>query len=352
MDMKYKTGMYIFLMILLIMVSRIEGSRHSASAETTRPVKAASQLRGAPFSDPAKVFSMTDKWVKQPIKYEQWAEGADLAVALDQQLYPAILPLIKKYEKVNNLKIAVVEGTCGTVAGAAMRKSTDITGMCCPPGLNDRLPGLKYHTLGIASVALLVNKDNPVDNISIDEARKVFMGKILSWSEIKGPTFMKGAGIPLKPVIRLHCKSRPGHWCLLLANEDLFGHRLIEVGTIMDMLAMVASLKGAIGYETLWHVTNLKYAGKIKPLKIDGIDPADNDKLAAGLYTIYRTFSITTWQQPDISNPNAQKLVQYILQNLKAIDKSYSIVTVDHLKMTGWKFHEDELVGEPSPNYN
>ncbi|KJU87035.1 phosphate ABC transporter substrate-binding protein [Candidatus Magnetobacterium bavaricum] len=335
--MSYKVGIYIVLMMLFIT---------TASAEMKQPAKAKDPLRGAPFSDPTKIFSMPEEWVKQPIKYEQWGEGADLAVALDQQLYPAILPLIRQYEKQNKLKIAVVEGTCGTVAGAAMRKTADITGMCCAPGANDRLPNLKYHTLGISSVALLVNKDNPVDNISIDEVRKVFMGKFRKWSDIKGASGVK-ADMPVKPVVRLHCKTRPGHWCLILANEDLFGHRLVEVGTIADMLATVASLKGAVGYETLWHMENLKYGDKIKTLKIDGVDPADNDRLAAGQYTIYRTFSITTWDQPGIAKPLANKLLQYMLQNLNAIDKSYYLVPVDQLKKHGWKFHENEVVGEP-----
>ncbi|KJU83372.1 phosphate ABC transporter substrate-binding protein [Candidatus Magnetobacterium bavaricum] len=344
--MSYKVGIYIFLMMLFIT---------AASAEMKQPVKAKNPLRGEAFSDPKKIFSMPEEWVKQPVKYEQWAEGADLAVALDQQLYPAILPLIRQYEKQSKLKIAVVEGTCGTVAGAAMRKNADITGMCCAPGYNDRLPNLKYHTLGISSVALLVNKDNPVDNISLDDARKAFMGKIRKWSDlatVRSESDRRGAGgvkddMALKPVVRLHCKTRPGHWCLLLANEDLFGHRLTEVGTIADMLATVASLKGSVGYETIWHMENLKYKDKVKTLKIDGVDPADNDKLAAGQYTIYRTFSITTWDQPDIAKPQANKLVQYILQNLSVIDKSYYLVPVDQLKKNGWKFHENELVGEP-----
>ncbi|MBF0538961.1 MAG: hypothetical protein HQL03_12005 [Nitrospirae bacterium] len=340
--MRYKIGIYALLVMLFIT---------AASAEIKQPAKARDPLRGTPFSDPARIFQMPAEWVKQPIKYEAWAEGADLALALDQQLYPAILPLIRQYEKQNKLKIAVVEGTCGTVAGAAMRKSADITGMCCPPGTNDRLPGLKYHTLGISSVALLVNKDNPVDNISLDDVRKAFMGKLHKWSDLA--TVQKGAGaikydMPLKPVVRLHCKTRPGHWCLLLANEDLFGHRLVEVGTIADMLATVASLKGAVGYETLWFMDNLKYSDRVKPLKINGVDPADNEKLAAGMYTIYRTFNLTTWEQAGVSKPHAGKLVQYILQNLNAIDKVYALVTVDQLKKHGWKFKENELVGEPS----
>ncbi|MBF0567092.1 MAG: substrate-binding domain-containing protein, partial [Nitrospirae bacterium] len=177
-------------------------------------------LRGQPFSDSSKVFHMGGEWVKQPVRYESWAEGAELAVVLDQQLYPAILPLIQEFGRKYGIKIAAIEGTCGTAAGAALRKTADVTGMCCAPGETDRLPGLKYHTVGISSVAVIVRKDNPVNEISLDDARKMFMGKITNWAKVK-TTGSPAPEVQVKPVVRLHCKSRPGHWCLLLANADL-----------------------------------------------------------------------------------------------------------------------------------
>jgi signal transduction histidine kinase len=63
------------------------------------------------------------------------------------------------------------------------RKAADIGAFCCAPGITDRLPGLRFHTLGIAAVVLLVHPDNPVDNISIGQAREIFMGETIRWSE-------------------------------------------------------------------------------------------------------------------------------------------------------------------------
>ncbi|MBF0565659.1 MAG: substrate-binding domain-containing protein [Nitrospirae bacterium] len=303
-------------------------------------------LRGRPFSDPSKVFHMSDEWVKQPVKYESWAEGAELAVVLDQQLYPAILPLIQEFGHKYGIKIAAIEGTCGTAAGAALRKTADITGMCCAPGETDRLPGLKYHTVGIASVAIIVRKDNPANGISLDDARKMFMGKLTNWAKVKTTGF-PSPDVQVKPVVRLHCKSRPGHWCLLLANADLFSTRVIEVSTIEDMLEQVSVIKGSVGYETMWMVGRFRSAGRLKALKIDGVAPGDNENLVKGKYTIYRTFNITSWDGRGVGKKKAGELVGYILANLDRVDPAFGIVTAAGLKKYGWKFNGSEVVGEP-----
>ncbi|QWR76559.1 substrate-binding domain-containing protein [Candidatus Magnetomonas plexicatena] len=303
-------------------------------------------LRGAPFSDNKKIFKMSDEWMKAPIKYESWAKGADIAVALDQQIYPALLPLIREYEKQNGLKIAVEEGTCGIAAGAVSKKTVDISGMCCPPGEIDRLPGLKYFNLGIGSLAILVNKENPVENITKEELRTIFRGKIDKWSQLKADK--KGQDIEIKPIVRLHCKNRPGHWCLILGSEDLFSPRAMDVGSIADMLTQVASVKGAVGYETLWMVDHHNKKSVLKALSIDGLSPYDNTALISGKYNIYRTFNITVWDAPNLSNEKAKKLADYIMKNLEKIDKSYYIVPATQLRKAGWKFDGNELVGEPN----
>ncbi|KWT91113.1 substrate-binding domain-containing protein [Candidatus Magnetominusculus xianensis] len=324
---------------------------NAATAETKTPesnAAAKDPLRGQPFSDPAKVFEMSPEWIKQGIKYESWAEGADLALALDQQIYPAVLPLVREFEKKNGLKIAVEEGTCGIAAGAASKKTVDISAMCCPPGDTDRLPGLKYHTMGVSSKAIIVNKENPVSNISLAELRKIYRGKIHKWSELKTTGGTPGPDADIRPVVRLHCKTRPGHWCLILGKEDLFSPRAMEVGSIPNMLSQVAALKGSIGYETLWMAATYGSKDKIKFLTIDGVSPQDDAAVAAGKYSIYRVMNFTTWDDPKLAKPNAKKLLDYIMSNLDKVDKSFGIIPAPVLRKAGWKFTGDELTGEPN----
>jgi hypothetical protein len=306
-----------------------------------------SGLIGPAFTDLSEIMEMPAEWREQPIKYDPSVGKADLVITLDQHLYPAFLPLIRKYEKEHNLRIFINEGTCGISAGLLSRKAADIGGFCCPPGLTDRLPGLQFHTVGISALALLVHPDNPVDNITIEQAQQIFMGDIDRWSKLMTADGGRGANQPIQPIGRLHCKLRPGHWRLLLDNQDLFSASLREVGAIPDMITKVASSQKAIGYEVLWNLKRYKERGRVKALKIDDHSPFDKGELASGRYPLYRVYNLTTWNGDRVANPEAQKLVEYILQHSKRLDKDHSIIPASLLRQAGWKFEGNELVGGP-----
>lgn len=304
-------------------------------------------LAGPPFSDPSVMQEMPEDWEKRPIKYKDSAGAADLVITLDQQMYPALEPIIQEYASKQGLKIFVKNGTCGLSAGMLSHKEADIGGYCCAPGVTDRLPGLRFHTLGISSIALFVHPDNPIENITIEQARQIFMGEIFRWSELETSRKLKGKKLLIKPVGRLHCKQRMGHWRLLLNNEELFSSRLIEVGAIPDMISQVASDVKAIGYETLWMTRLFKNKGTVKVLKIDGHDPDNPSPLLSGKYPLYRVYSITSWEGEGVSNPHTRKLVDYLLKRFEALESKYSFVPSSRLRQAGWIFHGNELVGIP-----
>ena len=301
-------------------------------------------MGGDAFTDSHKIIEMPKKWVEKPIQYKNWAKEADLAITLDQQLYPALLPVIQQYARQNKLEIAVQEGTCGISNKGLKDKAVDIAGFCCPAGEADRMVGIKFHTLGIAAIALIVNPNNPVNNLSLKQARQIFQGNLFRWSDIKG---IRGSRRIIQALGRLHCKQRPGHWRLLLDHEDLFSPRLFEVGTISDMLSEVAFDPYAIGYETLWMVKLFHRQSRVKTLSINHIKPQDNAKLIAGDYSLYRTYNVTTWESAQTKNQQAQILVSHLINYMGRIDPKYGIVPVSKLRQAGWKFLKNELIGEP-----
>jgi ABC-type phosphate transport system substrate-binding protein len=303
-------------------------------------------LKGEAFSDPARTQEMPEGWKDRPIRYDPSAGEADLVVTLDQHLYPAILGVIQEYAKKQGIKIAVSEGTCGISAGKLARKAVDMGGFCCPPGRADRLPGLRFHTLGIMPIALLVHPGNPIDNITLKEARDIFQGNVYRWPRPGDSSGQPGPGLTIQAVGRLHCKIRPGHWRLLLDNEDLFSTRLQEVGTIPDMISLIASAPGAIGYEVMMMAERYRKEGKVKALKIDGLAP-NAANLLSGSYPLYRALNITTWEGEKTKNPHAQKLVDYLVNQAGNLDSKFGIVPASSLRRAGWRFKGNELVGEP-----
>lgn len=303
-------------------------------------------LRGPEFTDPGKSFEMPRDWLDKNLSYQDWAQDADLAVSLDQFLYPFLKPAIQAYAGQHNLKIAVQEGTCGTSAKALKEKTADITGFCCPPAKTDRFPGIKYHTVGIASIAILANPNVPVDDLTYEQAQDVFQGIIYRWSELNGTAGKAGADKIIQVVGRPHCKQRPGHWRLLLDNEDLFSPRMQEVSTIKDMMMEVANTNGAVGYETMWSIKQYK-VHFVKTLSVNGVSPDNSTKIAAGEYPVYRTYNITTWEADNTKRDEAQKLTAYLISEMEKIDPEYGVIPVSRLRENGWKFHEAEVIGQP-----
>lgn len=305
-------------------------------------------LGGAPFGNPADTAPMPDEWVNKPINYDPGIK-ADLVMSLGQQTYPAFHNIIKEYAKQQNISIVLQQGTCGISHGKLLRKSIDVGVLCCPPGKNDRVPGLKFHTIGIAPIALLTHPDNPFNNLSLKDARKVFKGEYTRWNKVSALSNPGNFNKLIQPVARLHCKTRPGHWRLMLKNEDLFSPRMYEVGVIPDLISQISRNKASIGYETLFMLKVHKKSGQVKVLNIDGHHPSEYDYALKAKYPFYRTYNLTTWENK--KNDHALKIVKYLTSHVAKHYKEYGFIPVNELRKAGWKFNGSELIGEPGEQH-
>jgi ABC-type phosphate transport system substrate-binding protein len=230
-----------------------------------------------------------------------------------------------------------------------LKKTVDIGGFCCPAGKEDRLPGLKYHTLGIVSKAFFVHSDNPVDSLTVKQLTDIYRGKIYRWSEVKTSAGAPGPNLAIRAIARLHCQLRPGHWRLMLDNDKNFSPRLSEVGSIPDMVAQVGAHRDAIGWEVLSMVERYRNLGAVKTIKVNGLSPVDAEAVASHRYPYYRVYNITTWEGKGLENAKARKLVEYLMKEVEHLDPArFGFVSPDKLRKAGWKFSGDELSGEPA----
>ena len=194
-----------------------------------------------------------------------------------------------------------------------------------------------------------MHPDNPLSNITSKQAREVFQGISTRWPQLDGKLADNFQHL-IKPIGRLHCKIRPGHWRGLLNNEDQFSPRLFEVGVIPDMISQVSRNTGAIGWEVPLMVSYHQNKGRVKMLKIDGHDATDLNYVLSGKYPLYRSYSLTTWKNNinKKSNLHAKKLVKYLQRHIEKIHTEISYIPPSRLRRAGWKFQGDELIGEPN----
>ena len=95
-------------------------------------------------------------------------------------------------------------------------------------------------------------------------------------------------------------------------------------------------------------VVRYKYINRVKSLSINGFSPDVKENLISNNYPFYRTYVITSWEGKNLKNPHAEKLIKYLYENVKNIDKQFYIIDSKSLLDNGWKFLDDELVAEPS----
>ena len=309
--------------------------------------ESAADLQGKTFQDHTYMKKMKRDWVDKDVTYDKKIKNADLVLSLGQQTYPALAPIVEKMAKERGINVVIQQGSCGKTAKKLKRKAVDVGAFCCPPMDKDRLPGLTFHTIGIAPIAFVTHQSNPLKNITSVEAQDLYRGEYVQWSEVPSAKGLNLTSDNIQPVVRLHCKKRPGHWRHLLKNEDLFSPRIFEVSVIPDMIKQVASNKAAIGIETLYMLDVHKKQGELNVLTIDGHDPKNEKYVLNGEYPIYRTYNLTTWAGEGKNYKLAREFVAALKDYVAKDGEKYGFISPEKLKKAGWVFKGDELIAEP-----
>jgi len=192
--------------------------------------------------------------------------------------------------------------------------------VCCPLSqkeLDEKQ--LKIYPLAEEPVLILVNKDNPIDNLSSEQVSSIFAGNIKSWKEVGG------WDKPIVVVTRLHCKKRPGHWKTILPNADAFVKERLNVSSAKEMVKLVTSFETSIGHiGSTW-----KYAkdSNVKAIKVNNLDgTAENLKNSS--YPYHRQLSAITNMDP---SEDVLATIQQVQRgkSFEAVTKEYNLLPLN-----------------------
>lgn len=127
-----------------------------------------------------------------------------------------------------------------------------------------------------------VNKSNPVDELSIEQLRDIYAGRITNWKEVGGDD------VPIIAYQRSEGSgSQTGLYLHVIPQDEIMPppieKRIGTMGEIVDAVAGYDNAEGAIGYSYLYFITNQHYDNQIKVLKINGIE-ASKDNVASAKY--------------------------------------------------------------------
>ena len=169
--------------------------------------------------------------------------------------------------------------------------------------------GLKYEITPFAKEAFVffVNSKNPIENITSQQIRDIYAGKITNWSQIdkrlsgKIKPFQRNQGSGSQTMLEKIMGNTP---IMPPLKED----RLGGMGGIINDVASYRNYQEAIGFTFRYFSTEMFKNGEIKLLSIDGIAPTV-ENIRNGTYPFIADCCIITVKP---RNENIQKIVDFM----------------------------------------
>lgn len=155
---------------------------------------------------------------------------------------------------------------------------------------DEKAQGLTETTLALDGIAVIVNPENPVDDLTLEQIAKIYTGEISNWKDVGG----NDAEIVL---IGREAGSgtRDGFESITdTAEACRYRQELTSTG---DVITTVAQNPNAIGYASLAAVEDT-----VKSLSVDGVQPSE-DTVKDGNYAIQRPFVLVTRTDAPLSDP-------------------------------------------------
>lgn len=248
--------------------------------------------------------------------------------------------MVTAYEKKTGVKIKLLGGGATKGIRQVSDKEVSIGGTCRHVLIDDEtlLDDKKERRVQLTPVAwdalvAIVHKDNPVDNITLDQLRKLYKGKITNWKQLGG----KDA--PIELYVRTGKISGVGRTIreLLFYNydEEFVAKHVVEESATLEK-DMVTNPNG-IGVTGVSSARKLKGIAKI--LKLEGKE-ASYDNIKAGHYLLYRPLYIVN--RIDEHNPEVRKFVSFVSSE-EGIQIMRSVGTVPYQDAIGlWLTYLDQ----------
>ena len=228
--------------------------------------------------------------------------------------YSGIGKAADEFHKATGIKVTIIPGGCPLGSKGVASGKLDVGGLCCRPKEEEITKlGLKAFPLAYDALVIIVNNSNPITNLTMQQVRDIFAGKIKNWKEVGGQDR------PIKLITRLHCKDREDNWKQILSTPEQFAKEKKNVAEDQEVLLAVNNDKDAFGF-ILLSMVNRRYA---KVLNMNGITPS-RESLIDQTYPWKMTDYMVTKGEP---TGNKKKFIDFLFgEGRKHLSKDLAFV--------------------------
>lgn len=165
--------------------------------------------------------------------------------------------------------------------------------------LKDTETGLVATTVALDGIAIIVNKDCGVSDLTVEQIADIFTGKITNWSEVGGED------LEIACIGRESGSGTRDGFESVTGTEDacVLAQELTSTGAVIEA---VSNSKNAIGYASLSAVSG---QDGIKALTVGGVECSEETVLD-GSYEIQRPFNLITKEGAELSEA-AQAFIDF-----------------------------------------
>ena len=187
-------------------------------------------------------------------------------------------------EENSNVKVTYNPTGSGSGISAVLEGRCDI-GLSSRDLKDEEKENLEGTVVAIDGIAVIVNPQNPVSDLSVEQIAALYKGEITNWSEVGGPD------LPIVLIGREAASGTRDGFEAITKTKDLckYSQELTSTG---DVVQTVASNPNAIGYAS---VASVKETVKI--LSVEGVMP-DTEAIQNGTYKVQRNFLFVTKRTP------------------------------------------------------
>lgn len=150
---------------------------------------------------------------------------------------------------------------------------------------------LELIPIGKEAFVFIVNKNNPINDLTVDQIKQIYTGKINNWKDLGGE---------FTPIIALQRAEGSGSQTAMLSFMN---------GEEMKRISQTI-LGRSIGYSFRYYVESIVKDGKLKMISINGITP-NIENIQNNTYPIVDNFYMI--YRKDNTNKNIKTIEDYIL---------------------------------------
>jgi phosphate transport system substrate-binding protein len=172
------------------------------------------------------------------------------------------------------------------------------------------------HVVALDGLPILVHPSNPVQDLTVEQVRKIFLGEIANWKDVGGPDLA---------IVTISRDTNSGTYetfAKLVMSKQKIHENCEYVGSNGAIRQRVQSTPAAIGYAGLGFVDKT-----VKALKINGVYPSP-ETVQTGEYPVARPLYLYTNKYPKLGSALYQFMTIHLTEDGQEMVEEIGFVPV------------------------